>query len=62
MPPPDEVKLMVLFSHTGVLLPVVTEGNAVTATVVVEVALQLPDDTVTVYVPAAAGDAVSVGF
>lgn len=53
---------MVPFSQTGVLLPMVYAGNGVTATTVVEVALQLPDDTVTVYVPAAAGEAVSVGF
>lgn len=53
---------MVPFSHTGVLLPAVAVGNVVTATVVVDVALQVPELTVTVYVPAAAALAVNDGF
>src|SRR6218665_1834099 len=63
VPPPLAVKLIVLFSHTGVLLPVVATGAASTATTVVPVAVHPPNVTVTVYVPAFTAEAEAiVGF
>ncbi len=62
MPPPVALKLMVPFSHTGVLLPMVITGAGVMSTVVVLVAEHPDAVTVTVYVPPAAVIAANEGF